>query len=137
MLIRVPQPTGRFLPTELCRLDFSLPTPGEEVMVHRLIDALHHAPALRELSVRNCTNVNDRIMRPLHTRALERLDVRGTNVTHGSLEMLVASCPSLAAIAADPEPCGSSGEAGGVVVSEHSGGARHSGISAALRALLV
>lgn len=86
-------------------LDFSLPAPGEDVMVHRLVDALHHAPALTELSVRNCSNVDDRIIRPLCARPLCRLDVRGTSVTYRALELLAANCLTLKAIAVDP-PCG-------------------------------
>ena len=71
-------------------------------MVHRLVDALHHAPALTELSVRNCSNVDDRIIRPLCARPLCRLDVRGTSVTYRALELLAANCLTLKAIAVDP-----------------------------------
>jgi len=86
----------------LRNLDFSLPPRGEEVMVHRLVDALNHAPALAVLSVRNCCNVDDRIAKPLVTGGrLRHLDVRGTSVSYACLNGLARTLTNLVKIIAD------------------------------------
>uniref|UniRef100_A0A6U6E1L5 F-box domain-containing protein n=1 Tax=Guillardia theta TaxID=55529 RepID=A0A6U6E1L5_GUITH len=59
-------------------LDFSSSDKNNEIAVHRLIDALYHVSAISHLSLRNCANVDDRIIKPLMERRIEFLDVRGT-----------------------------------------------------------
>ncbi|EKX48212.1 hypothetical protein GUITHDRAFT_136745 [Guillardia theta CCMP2712] len=49
-------------------LDFSSSDKNNEIAVHRLIDALYHVSAISHLSLRNCANVDDRIIKPLMER---------------------------------------------------------------------
>jgi len=79
-------------------LDFSLPSPSE-VAVHRLVDALHHCPLLESLDVSNCSNVDDRILKPLRARStpLSFINVRGTSLSPSGLESLRSITCSCAA----------------------------------------